>query len=278
MAEVRLHLDLERASGVLAGIVAALAQQGLELKTQKLTRASEGRGGTLDIRAEGDPDDIETLAERMATARGVGRVVAIELDGEPVFADGAVIVPAVEAPPADDVESELDAFLEPEPAPVATPAPPPDPDAPLQPELEPEPARRPAAPAPPGDDELGPLLHPGDPEDAGLAADEKEAGNAVGRKPLEPAPGDDDPTTEADAGSGWGDEELDNWADELDEAERDAALAADETATDQPEPEAPDATFEREHEPPSEPSRPDTVANDPDRTAATLRRRRRRRR
>ena len=71
MAEIRLHLELERASGILAGIVAALAQQGLELKSQKLTRADQGRGGTLDIQAVGEPYDIEALAERMTAARGV---------------------------------------------------------------------------------------------------------------------------------------------------------------------------------------------------------------
>ena len=120
MAAFRLKLELDRASGVLASIVAQLARQGVELKTQKLTRAAEGRGGSLDILAEGEAGDIAEFAEQMAAARGVDHVVSIERDGELVFADGEVIEPEPEVlpEPASDesIDAEVDRFLEPDSA------------------------------------------------------------------------------------------------------------------------------------------------------------------
>jgi len=303
VAEIRLHLELERASGVLAGIVAALAQQGLELKTQKLKRASEGRGGTLDIHAVGEPGDIEALAERMNAARGVSQVARIESDGEPVFADGALVLPEPDAADAEDIEAELDAFLEPEPRPPAPPPRDPDPDSLLQPELPPEPASiRPPAPQA-DDDELGPLLHPGTPDDE-IAPTESRAGWSSASEPepepepeAEPEPGQgQEPEPEPEAhdddepvsASGWGDEAVDDWAEDMVSDTVDHARVTDSESAPEPVPESV-ADLTANPESPAEDDEPSADireddngsterGDDPDRTEVTLRRRRRRRR
>lgn len=118
MAEIRLELNLARASGVLAGIVAALAQSGLELRSQRLARASEGRGGTLDIVVDGAPPEPGDLVALMESARGVDRLMRIEIDGEAVLAEGRVLedimdadsLAALAAGPAPEIEEPRPEF------------------------------------------------------------------------------------------------------------------------------------------------------------------------
>lgn len=97
MAEIRLELNLARASGVLAGIVAALAQAGLELRFQRLARATDGRGGTLDMVLDGVPPEPGDLVTMMEAARGVDRLMRIEIDGEAVLAEGRVLEDIMDA-------------------------------------------------------------------------------------------------------------------------------------------------------------------------------------
>lgn len=88
MPEIILELSLNRSSGVLAGIVASLAQAGIELKSQKLQRAGEGRSGWLTIVGSGDPPDPAMLAERFNRTRGVEKLMRVIVDGEAVLAEG----------------------------------------------------------------------------------------------------------------------------------------------------------------------------------------------
>lgn len=304
MAEFRLHLELERASGVLASIVARLAQQGLELKSQKLERASEGRGGTLDIVAEGDNEDIASLARNMAAARGVGRVVRIQRDNEAVFAKGAVIEPAADpdkgttspAFAADDnsVHAELDAFL--------------DPDAGGKPEASEQsrPAVRQDAEWLEEDPEAdqGPALYP-DKADDDLV--EPPVLGRVDEPEPEPDPDPEpekEPTPDIEP-SGWGQDAEDEWADELSDGTEPAPEPEMDMLTDfdedrkpseaQSTPEGPESEVENEAESELEPdsnanaesstepeSRPAPAPDPADKEKAgiesTIRRRRRRRR
>jgi hypothetical protein len=321
VADIRIQLALERASGVLAGIVAALAQKNLELKTQKLTRASEGRGGELDIRAEGLPGDIPSLADHLASARGVGEVVRIEVDGIIVFFDGDEVNAGDDAhnpftldgEPSEDVDSELDAFLEPEPGDDTPPPPLPadtggfieaDPDwVPASERMvdEPEPRTSPASSSS-SEEELGPLLRP-------IEDEPDQAPSPIGAIAAEVAPPLSEPEP-VEASSGWGDEQLDDWADEVDALNRPAGRRQADLGPVEPASESTTST-EAEVEPDSTPegagdeqaddgtstsetgselsrppandftergSNPDSSRSDPDRAAATLRRRRRRRR
>jgi hypothetical protein len=316
VAELRVHLALERASGVLAGIVASLAQKKLELKTQKLTRAAEGRGGSLDIHAEGEPGDIAALAEHLAKARGVGEVVRIEVDGMIVFFDGAVVTaPEDDNNPftldddvAEAVDSELDAFLEPEPTTASEPPPQPiESDDFLEPDEVPSAAiaareNRPA-PDPAGDhdldddDDLGPLLRPI--EQYPDESNDVSPDDASERRPSEP-PAEPDPAPD-DASTGWGDEELDGWADDVEALDRpepgsevgieplpaesgESNDAIESGTTPDAPPESDDdaarqdrAERDRADDPAASPGGTDR-AGGTDRTGATLRRRRRRRR
>ncbi|MFU8878239.1 MAG: hypothetical protein ACNA7E_08870 [Wenzhouxiangellaceae bacterium] len=135
--EINLHLKLNRASGVLAGIVAALAQQGLELKSQKINRDDDGKKATLDIVCEGELPDPAELAERLNAARGVEGVQRIESDGQLLMVDGAPVQSpaAVNAEPAEQEHEISGAATVPEIAdePVAEPTP----AAAVAPEAEP---------------------------------------------------------------------------------------------------------------------------------------------
>lgn len=88
MPEIVLELSLNRSSGVLAGIVASLAQAGIELKSQKLQRATEGRGGWLTIVGSGGSPEPTALAERLDGTRGVEKLMRVVVDGEAVLAEG----------------------------------------------------------------------------------------------------------------------------------------------------------------------------------------------
>lgn len=88
MPEIVLELSLNRSSGVLAGVVASLSQAGIELKSQKLRRASEGRGGWLTVVGEGEAPTPSVLAERLNNTRGVDRLMRIVVDGEATLAEG----------------------------------------------------------------------------------------------------------------------------------------------------------------------------------------------
>ena len=93
MSDIVLELALKRSSGVLAGVVASLAQAGLELQSQKLDRTGSG---WLTIHASGDAPDPGMLSERMAVTRGVERLMRLEVDGETVIADGELVVLEIE--------------------------------------------------------------------------------------------------------------------------------------------------------------------------------------
>ena len=71
----------------MAGIVASLAQAGIELKSQKLQRDAEGRGGWLKIVGSGDSPTPAALAERLNGTRGVEKLMRLIVDGEVLLAD-----------------------------------------------------------------------------------------------------------------------------------------------------------------------------------------------
>jgi len=73
---------------MLAGIVASLAQAGIELKSQKLQRAPDGPGGWLTITGSGDTPEPLGLAERLNGTRGVEKLMRVIVDGEAVMAEG----------------------------------------------------------------------------------------------------------------------------------------------------------------------------------------------
>jgi hypothetical protein len=114
VAELRLELSLDRASGVLAGIVASLAQNGLQLKRQQLERHAD-RTASLVIRVEGDAPDPAALAERLSAVRGVARVVRIEIDGRAAHVASEPVDDQVDA---GDL-AELLPGAEPDPAPTS---------------------------------------------------------------------------------------------------------------------------------------------------------------
>ncbi|MDT8408873.1 MAG: hypothetical protein RQ741_04680 [Wenzhouxiangellaceae bacterium] len=87
-SEIRLELSLNRASGVLAGIVASLSRTGLELQTQKMDRDRGPAKGWLEIICRGQVPDIELLADNMNNTRGVERLMRVEIDGQVVLAEG----------------------------------------------------------------------------------------------------------------------------------------------------------------------------------------------
>lgn len=88
MADLRLHLKLERCTGVLAGIVASLSRNGVELISQRIEADQDGgRGGVLALHALGRPPDVDALVERLGGARGVERVTWVEVDGETVLSE-----------------------------------------------------------------------------------------------------------------------------------------------------------------------------------------------
>jgi|GEM_PF-4016039 len=125
--EINLHVKLNRASGVLASIVAALAQQGLELKSQKINRDDDGKKATLDIICEGELPDPAELAERLNAARGVEGLQRIESDGQLLMVDGAPVQstqPGIADEPVAEPEPAPAAAIEPEaePLPVTEPA------------------------------------------------------------------------------------------------------------------------------------------------------------
>lgn len=88
MPEIILEISLNRSSGVLASIVASLAQAGIELQSQKLQRASEGRGGWLTVTGAGESPAPAALAERLNGTRGVEKLMRVTIDGEAVMAEG----------------------------------------------------------------------------------------------------------------------------------------------------------------------------------------------
>lgn len=183
MPEIELELSLSRSSGVLAGIVASLAQAGIELKSQKLRRAGEGRGGWLSILGEGELPEPSILAERLNSTRGVDRLVRMVVDGETVLAEGKPLADQIQAgdlaelsagsASETDVSSTADGnpyIREPERAgepraPGARQGPAIE-DAPIlsnpewddEPPPRPRPAARVAPTSPPSPDELPPLL------------------------------------------------------------------------------------------------------------------------
>lgn len=91
MSDIILELSLRRSTGVLAGVVASLAQAGIELRTQKLQRAAGGAGGWLTITGEGNAPAPSILAQRLGSTGGVDRLVRMSVDGELVLAEGRPI-------------------------------------------------------------------------------------------------------------------------------------------------------------------------------------------
>jgi hypothetical protein len=171
---------LNRSSGVLAGIVASLAQAGIEFQSQKLQRATEGRGGWLTITGSGDSPNPAVLAERLNGTRGVEKLMRVIVDGEAVLAEGRPLEDQIQPGDLADLSAGSDTgFDESHEAPEPQPAPDPprevhastpdvedlpilsEPevveDSPTEPEPEsesesgPEPVRREATPKPVAD-------------------------------------------------------------------------------------------------------------------------------
>jgi len=95
LADVYIHLRLQRATGVLAGIVAALARAGLELISQKIERDDDAPRGRLEIHADGQSPDPEDLAGLMQQTRGVERLTWLAIDGETVLSEPPALADAI---------------------------------------------------------------------------------------------------------------------------------------------------------------------------------------
>ena len=113
---------------MLAGIVASLAQAGIEFKSQKLKRATEGRGGWLTITGSGDSPEPAVLAERLNGTRGVDKLMRVIVDGEAILAEGKPLEDQIQAGDLAELsagsDSESDAsFAAPEPPPTSDRAP-----------------------------------------------------------------------------------------------------------------------------------------------------------
>lgn len=129
MPEIILELSLNRSSGVLAGIVASLAQAGVELKSQKLQRATEGRGGWLTITGSGDSPEPAVLAERLNGTRGVEKLMRVIVDGEAILAEGKPLEDQIQ--PDDLAELSAGSGIEPDEN-LEAPEPPPTVDPPRE--------------------------------------------------------------------------------------------------------------------------------------------------
>lgn len=103
MSEIRIELKLSRSSGVLAGIVAKLAQAGLQLQSQRLDRSGTG---WLSVLAEGECNDPAALVDLMEATRGVDRLMALVVDDRALIADGEPV-----AQPLEDQVDEEDLAL-----------------------------------------------------------------------------------------------------------------------------------------------------------------------
>ncbi len=146
MPDIVLELALRRSSGVLAGIVAALAQAGLELKSQKLDRSGTG---WLTVQASGDAPDPGALSERMARISGVDRLVRLDVDGETLITDGEPVIQAIDNQVDADDLATLSVSADPSPDATGADDLPsddgdeavagPQPEAEAEPEREPEP-------------------------------------------------------------------------------------------------------------------------------------------
>lgn len=113
MPEIIIELSLNRSSGVLAGIVASLAQAGIELQSQKLQRATESRGGWLTITGSGESPNPAALAERLNGTRGVEKLMRVIVDGEAVLAQGKPLEDQIQT--GDLAELSAGSDSEPEP-------------------------------------------------------------------------------------------------------------------------------------------------------------------
>jgi len=113
--EIILEFSLNRSSGVLAGIVASLAQAGIELQSQKLQRAPEGRGGWLTITGTGESPSPNVLAERLNGTRGVEKLMRVIVDGEAVLAEGKPLDNQIQPDDLAELSAGSSADAEPEP-------------------------------------------------------------------------------------------------------------------------------------------------------------------
>ncbi len=86
--EIQLQLSLTRASGILAGIVAAMAKENLSLQTQKIIRNASDSSARLDIVCEGEILDIEALTTRIEGCLGVARLEFASADGVAMVENG----------------------------------------------------------------------------------------------------------------------------------------------------------------------------------------------
>jgi len=112
MADLALELELTRSSGVLAGIIASLAQAGIQVQSQKLDRGGADRAPRLAVLATGEVNSLEVLMERMRETRGVSHVARLEVDGELRVADGEPILEPLDDELESDDIAELSAGLD----------------------------------------------------------------------------------------------------------------------------------------------------------------------
>lgn len=302
MPEIKLELSLSRSSGVLAGVVASLAQAGIALKSQKIQRANEGRGGWLTILGEGEPPAPPVLADKLNNTRGVDRLMRMVVDGETLLAEGKPLADQIQAGDLAELSAgsksgtdvpqaaAQDAYIrDPEPAaeprvdiPRQVPA---IEDSPIlsDPEWEEEPRPRPATritnSSTPARDELPPLLV--EDEAAEAEAETRSTRSLPAAEPdhlaeealaaaLEPSPTGNDKSDEepvAAPGTEIADSREEN---------SEPAFAAEPSAEDDL---AEALDQEREQEKPAADATNEGTGDekDPDRVKAALRRRRRRR-
>lgn len=97
MPEIHIQLSLTRASGILAGIVAAMAKENLSLRTQKIIRNASDSGALLDVICEGEILDIDALTTRMESCLGVAQLESATADGVAMIENGERVEPIDES-------------------------------------------------------------------------------------------------------------------------------------------------------------------------------------
>lgn len=153
MADLAFELELTRSSGVLAGIVASLAQAGIHVQSQRLDRGDGDRPASLAVIATGELVSLEVLMERMRETRGVSHLVRLEVDGELRVANGEPILEPLEDHIESDDIAELSSGLEGAAAADADPPAEPEPSATASSDAASEPQPPTAATAVAADDD-----------------------------------------------------------------------------------------------------------------------------
>ncbi len=108
MADVIVTLSLTRKSGILAAAVSSLARNGLEFQSHRFVERDDADGLHVELMADGEVEDKDTLTEVLERIRGVAAVADIGVDGRSLLHDQPAEDEEVDAVPEADPEPEPD--------------------------------------------------------------------------------------------------------------------------------------------------------------------------